>query len=189
MNPRIPDSIREEITNAARAGTIDATIARRFSIHASTVKRIRLSAGVGAPARKAEVTAAMMAELPHVSDRAMERKYGMTHQNWSRIRAREGIPRFRPPTTGKDAPPPREKPKRPIGRESGIPYGLQIARPRECTVVTEAADYLRRERWVVVNRSKVYGKDGWDVGRMCMSEAELIEMAVRRGFKVEGWMG
>jgi hypothetical protein len=163
-------------------GMSDYAIAKALGLGRGVVHRARRDAGLSAYTNLFQPTPEQIEELRTTSNRAMTRKYGKQEGVWARLRIEYGIKRFRAPTTGRDAAPPKQKvaaaPRptvNPHQRTFDIP-------PPDTSLAGEAARFLRTERWIVVNREKVYGDKGWNVGNMRLDTEAMISMAVRRGF-------
>lgn len=181
-----------ELCRMNALGFNDGMIADALGISRGWIGRERRKLGLNAKFERIAPTIEQLRELATTSDRAMARKYGNGHDVWSRIRAKHGIPRFRAPTRGKDAAPPKPKPAKAVsfGKPSSfwaLPQPLPVP-PRDTSLAGEAAAFLQRERFHCFNRRKVLGADGWQVGRMVLDEPAMIDMAKRRGFTPEPWM-
>lgn len=182
-----------ELCRMNALGFNDSMIADALGISRGWVGRERRRLGIDAKFDRVAPTIEQLRELTTTSDRAMARKYGNGHYTWARIRAKHGIARFRAPTRGNDAPPPKPKPVKKVsfGKPPSLWSLLQPlpVPPRDTSLAGEAAAFLQRERFHCFNRRKVLGGDGWQVGRMVLDEPAMIDMAKRRGFRPEPWMG
>lgn len=181
-----------ELCRMNALGFNDGMIADALGISRGWIGRERRRLGIDAQFDRIAPTIEQLRELATTSDRAMARKYGNGHGTWARIRAKHGIARFRAPTVGKDAPPPKPKPVKLVsfGKPPSLwslPQPLPVP-PRDTSLAGEAAAFLQRERFHCFNRRKVLGGDGWQVGRMVLDEPAMIDMAKRRGFRPEPWM-
>lgn len=181
-----------ELCRMNALGFNDRMIAKALGISRGWIGRERRRLGLDAKFERIAPTIEQLHELATSSDREMARRHGNGSATWSRIRAKHGIARFRAPTVGKDAPPPKPKPVKAIsfGKPPSlwaIPQPLPVP-PRDTSLAGEAAAFLQRERFHCFNRRKVLGDDGWQVGRMVLDEPAMIDMAKRRGFRPEPWM-
>jgi hypothetical protein len=189
---KLSPATREEIAKRIRSGESDNSIGRDLGLASTAIARVRRSFGL--PTNflftRFFATPEQLKELMTTSDREMQRRYGVNNDTWARVRRDNGIPRFRAPTNGPDAK--AKTPKKTASNPlmAGKPYQSAFSKaPRDHSLTGEAADFLRTERWVVINRAKVYGDEGWNVGRMRLTTDELVAMAIRKGFVAHDWMG
>lgn len=136
-------------------------------------------------------TAGQIAMLRDHSDRFMSREFGASANTWSRIRAKHGIPPFRHPTTKGGIPTPWvAKPAKSVRSVDEMATFYRTPLPkRDHSLIGEAMAHLQRERFTCFSRKKVLGSEGYQVGGMVLDAPALLDMAKRRGFKPEPWMG
>lgn len=187
----LDDAQLAELCRMNALGINDSIIARSLGVPVSRIYKARIALGLPARYGRFAPTIEQLRELQTTSNRAMQRKYGNDASQWARARITHGIPHFRPPTRGPNAPAPKPKPvKAGIARppsDWGVPRALPVP-PRDYSLAGEAAAFLQRERFHCFNRKKVLGGEGWQVGRMVLDEPAMIDMAKRRGFAPEPWM-
>lgn len=189
-------SITPELAEQVRAlnaqGMSDPKIAERLSLHRNMVGRVRRKFDIKPTVERHTrfvPTSGQLGELLTASDRAMERKYGINTNTWSRVRRKYGIEHFRRPTS-EMKPAVKDQRSTPFRSQAGTPYIRTFdIPPPDHSVAGEAARLLRTERWVVVNGAIQDEPGVWYVGRMRMTTEEMVAMAVRKGLIIRPWMG
>lgn len=185
-NAALPLSTLAKIRAMQAAGLPDRSIADALGINKTTVSKKRRAMGLPANDTRFTPTDAQLADLREMSNHAMERKYGNSADTWSRLRRRYGIDPFRLPTVRDGVPVSpltgeaiEDKPKPEVSYNIVQNCFSGLAPRRPGGAAYDAAAFLQGERYAVFNRKKLGLGEGWQVGRVSMSEADMIAKAER----------
>lgn len=185
-NAALPQAALDKIRTMQAAGFPDREIAEALGINKTTVSKKRREMGLPANDMRFTPTDAQLADLREMSNHAMERKYGNSADTWSRLRRRYGIDPFRLPTVRDGVPVSpltgeviEDKPKPEVSWAVVQNCFSGLAPRRPGGIAYDAAAFLQGERYAVFNRKKLGLGDGWQVGRVSMSEAGMIAKAER----------
>jgi len=185
-NAPLPQAALDKIHTMQAAGFADREIAEALGLNKTTVSKKRRAMGLTANDTRFTPTDAQLADLREMSNRAMERKYGTKGEVWARQRRRYGIDPFRLPTVRDGVPVSpltgeaiKDKPKPEVSWAVVQNCFSGLAPRRPGGIAYDAAAFLQGERYAVFNRKKLGLGEGWQVGRVSMSEADMIAKAER----------
>lgn len=190
-----PDSWQAKAMILFSEGNSDARIAGIVGVQRQTVGALRYKHDI--PGFKAgrtfTPTEQQLEELRKFSDREMQRRYGKDQTTWRKVRGRYGIERHRPPTVIDGVPNAWKERKVSLVPFKPREFGWHNMRfnqisTRPVGLAAEAADFMRKDR-PVYDRKKIGVGDGWQVGSLVMTDAEMIAKAESRGFRRQEWMG